>query len=281
MTRVSVIVPTYNEQKEIGECLNSLNQQTFKDLEIILVDDGSTDSTLITLKSFKNIKVLKQDHDGTAKARNLGAKYANGEILVFVDADMTFDKNFIEKIIDPIIRNKIKGTFSKEEYVKNHKNVWSKCWNINKGLPLNRMHQENYPNEQPVFRAILKREFDRVGGFESIGYIDDFTLSEKLGYKAQYSPGAIFYHTNPGSIIEVFNQARWIGKSEFKRRKIENENIMRIIALFRYSFPFSLFKGFYISLKESLPQFLFFKIIYDFAIEISLVRSFFGEHRYK
>ena len=222
MSKVSVIIPTFNEENVIGDCLESLSNQTYKDIEVVTVDDGSEDHTIDVIKTYLishiTYHLYKQAHKGSGIARNLGAKNAKGEILVFVDADMTFDKKFIQMLIKPIISGKAIGTFSKDEFVLNNENVWSKCWNINKGLPLYRMHPKKYPNEQKVFRAILKKEFDKTGGFSPIGYIDDYTLAEKLGVKAVVAPNAVFYHRNPETLTEVFKQARWIGKSEYKRR---------------------------------------------------------------
>ncbi len=276
--KVSIIIPAYNEEKVIGQCLESLENQSYKDIEVIVVDDGSTDKTI---EKVKGLQLLKQTHKGPGVARNLGVKQASGEIVVFVDADMTFDSHFIEKLTQPIREGKTIGTFSKEEYVLNKDNVWSKCWNINKGLPWDRMHGKNYPDKQPVFRAILKREFDKVGGFSPIGYVDDYTLSEKLDSLATVALGAKFYHRNPENLWEIFKQARWVGKSEFKRRKIRREWIMRWIALIRYSLPFSLIHGSIKAIKYKLPQFLIFKIVYDLAVEISLIGSFLGEQPYK
>ncbi|MBI3485820.1 glycosyltransferase family 2 protein [Candidatus Daviesbacteria bacterium] len=283
--KVSVVIPTFNEEKAIADCLEALFKQTYKNLEIIVVNDGSTDKTLEILSKFKNenpkVKVLTQKHLGAGLARNLGAKNAEGEILVFVDADMTFDKKFISNLIKPILSKKAIGSFSKDEFVLNKTNIWSKCWNVNKNLPFNKMHPKNYPDEQAVFRAILKKEFLKVGGFDSIGYIDDYTLSKKLNAKAKVAKNAYFYHKNPETLKEVFTQARWIGKNEYKNRKIRNENLMRIISIIRYSLPFSLVNGFIKGIVYKLPFFIFFKLIYDFAVEVSLFRSFFKEHLYK
>lgn len=293
MTKISVIIPMYNEEKVISECLTSLIKQTWKDLEIIIVDDGSIDRSLEVVSNFNSdkkninkfvsceIKIFKQDHKGPGLVRNMGARQSSGEILVFVDADMTFHPKFIEKLTLPIRNGKTTGTFSKDEYVVNKDNVWSKCWNINKKLPFNKMHPKNYPNKQPVFRAILKKEFLKVGGFEPIGYVDDYTLSEKLGYLATVAENAFFYHRNPDGLGEVFRQARWVGKSEFKRRKIKNEQLMRLIAIFRYNPLFTLINGIYKSIRFKLPQYIVFKFVYDFAIELSLIGSYFDKNKYK
>lgn len=278
--KVSVIIPVFNEEKTIADCLNSLLEQSYKDIEIIIIDDGSTDKTVEIVKQYP-VRLLTQTHQGPGIARNLGAKEAKGEILVFVDGDMVFDERFVEKLTEPIRDGQVIGTFSKEEFVLNKDNVWSKCWNINKGLPIDKMHIENYPDEQNVFRAILKREFLKVGGFTPIGYVDDHTIAEKLGVKAKVARGAVFYHRNPDNLVEVFQQARWIGKSEYKRRRIKNEQVMRLVTLIRYSVPLSIIKGLYSTTMNNLPQFLIFKLIYDLAVEISLIGSYFGEQKYK
>src|SRR5258708_40324123 len=99
--KVSVIIPVYNEEEVIGECLSSLKKQSAKDFEIIVVDDGSYDSTLEILQAF-DVRIFKQNHHGPGVARNLGAKHAKGKILVFVDADMTFDRDFVKNLSKPI-----------------------------------------------------------------------------------------------------------------------------------------------------------------------------------
>lgn len=278
--RVSVIIPAFNEEATIGRCLRSLQQQTLKDQEIIVIDDGSTDKTRKIVRQFP-VKLLKQSHLGPGRARNLGARAARGEILIFVDADMTFDKKFLEKLIEPIIKKETIGTFSKEEMVSNKDNIWSQCWNINKGLPVDRMHPKNYPDTQPVFRAILKKEFERAGGFKPIGYIDDHTLADQLGVLATAATAAFFYHQNPSSLEEVFRQARWIGKSEYKRRKIKIELVMKIISLIRYNPFFSLVNGLAGSVRLGSLNYLIFKLTYDLAVEISLLGSFLGEQANK
>lgn len=275
--KVSVIIPTYNEENVILDCLESLGRQTYRDFEIIVVDDGSKDKTLFYLenleKRIRDLKVIRQKHKGAGAARNKGAKFARGEILVFVDADMTFDKDFINRLVDPILKKKAKGTFSKEEYVLNWQNPIARYWNWNEGWEDKKRHKKNYPDWQPVFRAILKKEFDRVGGFEPGGYDDDWTLTEKLGYMAINAPGAIFYHKNPSSLKEVFYHAKWVGK-----RKYKFGNIGKILSLFRYSFPVSIFKGFLIGFRKKDLGFLIFKIVYDFAIYLGIIESFFGKN---
>jgi glycosyltransferase involved in cell wall biosynthesis len=274
--KLSVIIPTYNEERVVGECISFLNKQTYPDVEIIVVDDGSTDGTLDILRALwdkiNTLKILKQKHKGPGTARNLGASEARGDILVFADADMTFDRNFLKNLVRPIVSGREKGTFSKYEYVSNWNNVWARCWNINEGWEEKKRHPKNYPDTQSVFRAILKKEFNKVGGFDPMGgYMDDWTLSKKLGYEAVSAPGAIFYHKNPESLGEIFRQARWIGKRPYKLGLVGD-----FISLIRSSFPFSIIIGIFKSIFSGNLGFLVFKPVYDFGIFMGVIEKLFG-----
>jgi len=269
--KISVIIPTYNEAEVIGECLESLFKQSIKDFEVIIVDDGSSDATLENIQQLITnhrslITLLQQKHLGPGAARNFGANNTTGEILVFVDADMTFDKNFLKKLVGPILSGKTKGTFSKYEYVSNWENVWARCWNINQNWEKRRRHPKNYPDKQKVFRAILKSEFERAGGFTPGDYTDDYSLSEKLGYLAESAPNAIFYHKNPSSLRKVYRQARWVGKRKYKLGVFGY-----LIALLRVCFPVSLIVGVVKAVLNKMPGFVIFKPVYDFGIFIGIV----------
>lgn len=275
--KISVIIPTYNEEKVIEECLKSLSKQSFNDLpagrqgfEVVVVDDGSTDTTYKIVSKLKftsyKLQIFKTSHLGAGGARNEGVKHAKGEILVFVDSDMVFKEDFLEKLVRPIILGKAKGTFSKDEYVSNWNNVWARCWNINEGWEPKKRHPRNYPDHQPVFRAILKSEFNKVGGFTPGGYNDDWSLSEKLGYEAVVAPKAFFYHKNPESLKEIFNHAKWVGK-----RKYKFGILGYLVGLVRSSFPVSIVLGIIHATFYMLPVFMIFKVVYDFGIFIGII----------
>jgi glycosyltransferase involved in cell wall biosynthesis len=271
---ISVIIPVFNEEKEILDCLESLGKQNYKDFEIIVVDDGSTDNSVKELdnlaKVLPSFKYFKQGHKGPGAARNLGAEHAKGEILVFVDADMTFDESFLTKLTAPIVRGTSSGTFSKEEYVSNWDSVWARCWNVNEGWEEKRRHPKGYPSKQKVFRAILTSEFKKVGGFTPGGYTDDYSVSEKLGFLASGAPGAVFFHKNPDSLSEVFKQARWASKRKYKLSWLGYP-----VAIVRASFPVSVVTGLFKALIYSLPAFLVFKIVYDFGTFVGILNYLF------
>ena len=90
MVKISVIIPVYNDEKFLGECLDSVSNQTLDDIEIICINDGSTDSSLEILNEYstdKRITIITQTNQGSAIARNKGLDIAQGEYIGFLDAD--------------------------------------------------------------------------------------------------------------------------------------------------------------------------------------------------
>lgn len=275
MKKVSVVIPVYNEEDVILDCLKSLVVQSYSKLEILVVDDGSSDSTVKLISKFMsdnkanstiNIQLINGTHEGAGAARNLGVSKSTGEILVFVDGDMTFDNNFVKNLVKPINEDLMKGTFSKEEYVSNWHNVWSRCWNINEGWTEKKRHPSNYPDTQKVFRAILKSEFLKVGGYTPGGYNDDWSLSQKLGYEADMAKDAIFYHRNPSTLTEIYNHAKWVGKRSYKLGVLGY-----MAALFRSSIFVSVLVGLVKSFESMTPQYLIFKVVYDLGIFVGIL----------
>lgn len=104
MVKVSVIVPIYNVENYIRTCLNSLTQQTIKDIEIILVDDGSKDHSSEIAKEYAekydNITYYRKENGGLSDARNYGMQYAKGEYIAFLDSDDYIDFHMYEKMYE-------------------------------------------------------------------------------------------------------------------------------------------------------------------------------------
>lgn len=103
---VSIIIAVYNAQEYLGECLDTLLAQTHKNIEIILVDDGSTDDSYKICceytSRYSNIQVYQKRNEGSASARNLGLEHAKGDYIIFVDADDTVTVDYIEKLYNAI-----------------------------------------------------------------------------------------------------------------------------------------------------------------------------------
>ena len=103
MIKISIIIPVYNTEKYLKKCLDSIINQTLKSLEIICIDDCSTDNSLNILKEYqlkdKRIKIIEQkENKGQGVARNLGLNIAEGEYIGFIDSDDWVDLNFFEKL---------------------------------------------------------------------------------------------------------------------------------------------------------------------------------------
>lgn len=108
MAKVSLIVPIYNTEKYLKKCITSLVEQTLDDIEILLINDGSTDNSEKTIKSFKDkrIKYITKANEGIGKTRNLGIDIAQGEYLAFVDSDDYLTKDFCEKMYNKAKKDK-------------------------------------------------------------------------------------------------------------------------------------------------------------------------------
>lgn len=101
---ISVIVPVYNVEKYLNRCVSSIIEQSYKNLEIILVDDGSSDSSPDICDHFKlvdnRIIVIHKENGGLSSARNCGMEYANGVVLAFIDSDDFIHKDFFKVMMD-------------------------------------------------------------------------------------------------------------------------------------------------------------------------------------
>ena len=104
--KVSVIIPVYNSEKYLKQCLDSVVNQTLKDIEIIIVNDGSTDNSLVIIQEYanknKNIKVINKQNEGCYKARNIGLEKSHGKYIAFVDSDDYIEHNMYEKLYKKI-----------------------------------------------------------------------------------------------------------------------------------------------------------------------------------
>lgn len=117
MVRFSIIVPVYNVEKYLRRCLDSICNQTFTDIEIIIIDDGSNDSSREIYESYaqkdERIVVIRQENQGQSAARNAGMSRASGEYIVFVDSDDYIDEDTCERF------NKVIETGSPEIIIGN------------------------------------------------------------------------------------------------------------------------------------------------------------------
>ena len=124
---VSIIVPVYNSERYITDCLLAITQQTYKNIEIILLNDGSTDKSLEICNNWaqkdRRIKVINNSNHGVSFTRNLGLKFAQGEFIAFVDSDDEVHTTYIEKLVQPLIDSSLNLSVCKYCYVNENDKV--------------------------------------------------------------------------------------------------------------------------------------------------------------
>ena len=102
MEKISVLVPIYNAEKYIEKCLDSIVNQTYENIEIVLIEDGSTDNSLEIIKEYskqdKRIKIISIKNNGVADARNKALENATGDYVTFVDSDDYVEKDYVETL---------------------------------------------------------------------------------------------------------------------------------------------------------------------------------------
>lgn len=122
---ISIIIPVFNAEKYIAECLNSITQQSYTNLEILLIDDGSTDNSGSICDEFANednrIKVIHKENGGVSSARNIGLQLAQGEYISFIDSDDCVDKEYISAMYEKIIKTNSDISFCKYSKLINQK----------------------------------------------------------------------------------------------------------------------------------------------------------------
>ncbi len=119
---VSIIIPVYNVSKYIDECIESLISQTYANIEIILVDDGSTDDSGSICDSYKDkdnrVIVIHKENSGISDARNVGLDIAKGEYYLFVDSDDVVHQNYVEYLLDAVLISGCKVAQSRFKHIE-------------------------------------------------------------------------------------------------------------------------------------------------------------------
>ncbi|MFH1391815.1 MAG: glycosyltransferase family 2 protein, partial [Candidatus Diapherotrites archaeon] len=198
--KISVIIPAYNSEKTIGNCIEAIRNQDFSEpFEIIVVDDGSKDETSDAAEELGAV-VLKQKNSGPAKARNLGAKNAKGDILVFTDADCVPEQNWLKEMTAPFKHKEIIGV--QGAYNTKQKSITARFNQIEIEERYDRMKRKSETLDWigSYSAGYRKKDYLEVGGFDESfpkASGEDPELSyklAKLGKKLVFNPKAIVYH---------------------------------------------------------------------------------------
>lgn len=220
---VTVIVPCYDEDVVIKASLESLAKQTYRNFEIIVVDDGSSDNTYLISKNMefsekgRRLIALTKPNEGKAEALNYGIAAAKGELILAVDADSRLSPDAIELMVNYFDDPEV-GAVAGSVYVTNQNTIWTKLQALEyiQGLNLVRNGQaflklvNIIPGPIGMFRkdAIIK-----AGGYQNDTYAEDCDLTLHLisqGYKIDYEIDAVSYTEAPEDLTDLLKQRyRW------------------------------------------------------------------------
>ena len=214
--KVSVVIPVYNGETYLSECLDSVIGQTLKEIEVICVDDGSTDSSVNIIKSYiekdRRIQLVQQKNQYAGIARNNGMKYAKGKYLVFWDSDDFFDKRALELMskkmdedradicvcdalqYDTIRHEKFRGPrYLNLKYLPRKtpfcwKDIPDRIFNFTTDVPWNKMYSREFVEKNGLqFQGIVRANdhyfvLSAAMAAERITYIDDSLIFYRVSH---------------------------------------------------------------------------------------------------
>lgn len=224
MPAISVIIPCYNQERYIAECLDSLVLQTFKDFEAIIIDDGSTDSSAQIVRrytsKYPNFILLSQQNQGVIVARNFGIANSKGEYIFPLDADDVIAAQTLEKLF-AAIKAKKGDIITSRVQMFGEKNGELKLKSPNKY----NLSKNNCLVNSSLFR---KSDFEKSGGYDSefnLGLEDyDFWLNMVLRQKLKiYRIPEILFFYRIKKIKESRNALQMRANSKILLKKIEHK----------------------------------------------------------
>lgn len=207
----SIVIPLYNKEKFILKTLESIINQTFKDFEIIIVDDGSTDNGVKVVEQINDsrITIYRKPNGGVSKARNYGISYAKYDFIAFMDADDSWYSDYLYSMSELILKYPECGIFgSAHNVIFEHKTI-SNGINVPEGIVENWFKTMlETPVSWTSATIVKKSVFDNVGGFP-VGMVagqDTFVWVKIVcKYKMAFTPKilASYHMTNSGGFLRV------------------------------------------------------------------------------
>ena len=240
VSKVSVIVPVYNTENYLSKCLDSLINQTFKDFEVIIVNDGSTDNSQEIIdkytKKCSNFKGYIKENGGLSDARNYGIKKATGDYIALVDSDDYVDKSFLEKMHGKAINDNLDIVVcdavnvyedGKEEIIKsNHHYTNSDIKNYLVAPPTGciRLYKRNLLLKKGFKKGILYEDLELIPSLvlqtKKIGFVED-----GLYYYLQRSGSIMKQKTFNEKLLDIFKVLDVNYKKLYKKYPLETEYI--------------------------------------------------------
>jgi glycosyltransferase involved in cell wall biosynthesis len=214
---LSIIIPTLNEEKYIGNLLNSLKNQTYKDFEIIIVDAGSRDGTeeVISKADIGQIplKFVNLDNRNVSLQRNKGASIANGELLLFIDADIVLSKeDILERLVKIFENNKIVAATTKVHVNSAENKLIDRFFHFFTNTTVSLMNKLGFGASRGACQIIRKNVFDEIKGYNTNIFVaEDTQLFSRLAKKGKiyFSKDIIAYESARRYRKEGYIKTTW------------------------------------------------------------------------
>ncbi|AMA09214.1 glycosyltransferase [Picosynechococcus sp. PCC 73109] len=197
---VSIIIPCYNAEKWIGEAIESALRQTYSPIEIIVVDDGSTDNSLSAIKKYESkIKWITSENLGVSAARNKGIKISSGDFIQFIDADDYISPGKIQKQLDFLLTSNADIVYGDWCYQYQKSDDEYELSDVKIGEPVEDYIYYTLKNMIPHCSCLYRKiVVERVSGFdESLKIAEDYDFSFRLafsGAKFAYQSGCHYFY---------------------------------------------------------------------------------------
>lgn len=265
--KISIIIPVYNVEKYISKCLDSIVNQTYRNIEVIVVNDGSTDKSGLICdeyaKRYNSIRVFHKKNGGVSSARNLGIDYSSGEYIAFVDPDDYIDKNMYEKLYNSIRKYNSEIAISSFAYIKNGKEDPQDTSNIEVIYNKSEAIESYFNNTYPFNYSFLCNKLFKKGLFDGVRLNTKILVQEdtEVMIKIYDKSKRISYIGQPLYFYELRNGS--VTSNKISRGKITTEQAF--LEIYNYT-------------KENLPQFnsqaLLKYTSYFFNIIIEIIKNY-------
>jgi GT2 family glycosyltransferase len=208
----SIIIPTFNGGSRIVRCLDVLSEQIAGcDVEVLVVDDGSTDNTRDVVERYASVRLIRQANAGPASARNRGAMEARGEILLFTDDDCVPLPGWLDAMFQPFQEAEVVG--AKGIYRTLQKSLIARFVQLEYEDKYRLMADLPTIDFIDTYSAAFRRErFLEMGGYDTsfpVACAEDVELSYRMsarGWKMKFAPSAVVYHTHPDTLSKYLKK---------------------------------------------------------------------------
>ncbi len=218
--KVSVVVASYNADRTLKACLESLRDLNYADYEVILVDDGSTDSTQQLAEQFPRVRYFCHlTNLGLSAARNTGIAAAEGEIVAFTDADCRADEDWLYHLIGDLLSGEFQG-MGGHNLLPSDDSFTAAAVMVSPGGPAHVMLTDREAEHIPGCNmAFFKNALVAIGGFDPIyrkagDDVDICWRLQQAGYKIGFSPAAFVWHYRRSTVSAYLKQQRGYGEAE-------------------------------------------------------------------